>query len=139
MEIGRDKERRNEPGAVQLRTSAQGEKAREDAPGEEHEKSRRKNAGRALGFIYDEAEDRVGDPERQQRNQQIRRLRDEVRRTIVGGGPIFGIKAHHEKHEHLGAEGPQPKLHRISREPLIFVLHITIPNQKASSQWTMPL
>lgn len=62
-----------------------------------------------------------------------------VRRTIVGGGQIFGIKAHHEKHEHLGAEGPQPKLHRISREPLIFVLHITIPNQKASSQWTMPL
>ena len=29
--------------------------ARELAPGEEYEKSRRKNAGRTLGFIYDEA------------------------------------------------------------------------------------
>ena len=56
-------------------------------PGQHHEKTRRKHARR------------VRDAERQQWDQQIRRLRDEIRHAIVGGREVLGVKPHHEEHE----------------------------------------
>ena len=124
MKIGCDDEHRDQPcAAVQRRGCKQGKHAGQRASGEQHEKARRKNTGCILRFLHRKAEHRVGDAERKERDEQIRRLRDEVRRAVVGGAQIFRVKAHHEEHEQLRAECAEPELHRISRQPLIFAVH----------------
>ena len=75
-----------------------------------------------LGVIHGEAEHAVRDTEADEREEQIGRLRDEIGGAVIRRCEIARVKAHHEKHQQLAAEGAKADEHGVGHERFVFVV-----------------
>ena len=75
-----------------------------------------------LGVIHGEAEHAVRDAKADEREEQIGRLRDEIGGAVVRRRETARVKAHHEKHQQLAAEGAEADEHGVGHEGFVFVV-----------------
>ena len=80
------------------------------------------NVSPLLGVIHGEAEHAVRDAETDERKEQIGRLRDEIGGAVIRRCEIARVKAHHEKHQQLAAEGAEADEHGVGHEGFVFVV-----------------
>ena len=81
-----------------------------------------KNVSPLLGVIHGEAEHTIRDTETDEREKQIGRLRDEVGGAVIRRCETARVKAHHEKHQQLAAEGAEADEHGVGHERFVFVV-----------------
>ena len=82
------------------------------------------NVAPLLGVVHGETEHAVRDAEADEREEQIGRLRDEVGGAVVRRGKIARVKAHHEKHQQLAAEGAEADEHGVGHEGFVFIVAV---------------
>ena len=84
----------------------------------------REDVAPLLCVVHGEAEHAVRDAEADEREEQIGRLRDEVGGAVVRRGKIARVKAHHEKHQQLAAEGAEADEHGVGHEGFVFIVAV---------------
>ena len=75
-----------------------------------------------LHMVDREAEHAVRDAHGDHAQEQIRALRDQIRRAEGLGVEVAGVEAHHEEHQQLRPEGAEADEHGVRDEGFVFIL-----------------